>query len=302
MKESTLSIVTTLFKSENFIDDFFKRSLISAEKIFKNIEFIFVNDDSPDNSDYIISKLNSKSCKIRLINLSRNFGQHKAILTGLKYATGDYIWLLDSDLEDQPEWLISFYEKLKNHNADVIYGYNVERKTTTFNNFFAKLFYKVINKLVSLKIQPNSTTARLMKRNYKNALCSLNANKPLFFLFSEAGYKQIGAPVNKFYKGKSSYTFKMKLKIFLSSLLIYDLPLKLSLYSGIFFFLLSLVNILLVFINLLFLNKFLILPLYFGSLLFCTGFIIIIIGINIIYIKNKFRSSDDAIIKEILKI
>ena len=270
--------------------------------LFENIEFIFVNDNSPDNSENIISKLDANLGKIKLINLANNYGQHKAIITGLKHASGDYIWLLDSDLEEKPEWIIPFYEILKKNNADVIYGYNACRKDSFLNNIFAKLFYKIINKLIKYKIQPNAITARLMTNNYKNALVSLRLNKPLIFLFQQAGFKQIATPINKHYKGVSTYDFKMKLKIFLNSLLIFGIPVKLTLFSGLIFILFSLINIFILMFNLIIFQQYLIPLFYLSSASFFTGVIITFMGINTIYINNKFKNLDDVIIREIREL
>ena len=117
-----LSIVTTLYSSEKHIKEFYERSLINAENIFKNIEIIFVNDGSPDNSGLVAEGICQRDKRVTLIELSRNFGHHKAIMTGLQYAKGELIWLIDVDLEEKPEWLKEFHEEYKTNNYDVIFG------------------------------------------------------------------------------------------------------------------------------------------------------------------------------------
>ena len=111
-----VSIVSTLYQSASYIKEFYKRSLISAELIFKDVEFIFVNDGSEDESSAIVKDICDKDSRVTLIDLSRNFGHHKAIMTGLKHAKGKYVWLIDIDLEDQPEWIDSFHGKLLKNN------------------------------------------------------------------------------------------------------------------------------------------------------------------------------------------
>ena len=130
-----VSIVSPLYRSESYIKEFYKRSVISADKVFDDIEFIFVNDGSEDLSTQIVKDICDKDSRVTLIDLSRNFGQCKAIMTGLEHAKGDYVWLIDVDLEDQPEWINSFYDKLISNQLDVVYGVQDKRK-----------FYKVIRK------------------------------------------------------------------------------------------------------------------------------------------------------------
>src|SRR4030067_2507563 len=98
-----LSIVTTLFYSSPYINEFYNRISKSVKKITDDYEIIFVNDGSPDNSLEIAVDLYKKDQKVRVIDLSRNFGHHKAIMTGLRFAKGDKIFLINCDLEEAPE-------------------------------------------------------------------------------------------------------------------------------------------------------------------------------------------------------
>jgi len=93
-----LSIVTTLYRSAPYLEEFFARSCAVAEKITSSFEIIFVNDGSPDNSLQIALSLYERDGRLRIVDLSRNFGHHKAMMTGLAHARGDMVFLLDSDL------------------------------------------------------------------------------------------------------------------------------------------------------------------------------------------------------------
>src|SRR6056300_1938958 len=104
-----LSIVTTLYLSESYINQFYKRLLNTITNLnIVNYEIIFVDDHSPDNSLNLACEIAKKDNQVRVIELSRNFGHHKAMMTGLKNASGDKIFLIDSDLEEKPEYLKNF--------------------------------------------------------------------------------------------------------------------------------------------------------------------------------------------------
>ncbi len=107
-----LSIVTTMYMSEPYVLEFYRRARAAADKITPDVEIIFVDDGSPDAAlQQAVSLLDSDPC-VRVIQLSRNFGHHKAMMTGPAHATGDLVFLIDSDLEEDPALLEPFYEKL----------------------------------------------------------------------------------------------------------------------------------------------------------------------------------------------
>ena len=141
-----LSIVTTLYKSSEYVEEFYKRITKEAKKITDDYEIIFVDDGSPDDSLKKCVSLHKQDQKIKVIELSRNFGHHKAIMTGLSYAKGDFVFLIDSDLEEDPEFLEIFWEELQSgEDLDVVYGLQKSRKGGWFEKFSGGLFYKVFN-------------------------------------------------------------------------------------------------------------------------------------------------------------
>ena len=103
-----LSIVATLYRSSPFIDEFCARAAAAAAEITDDYEILLVNDGSPDDSLEKALSLRATDERIVVVDLSRNFGHHKAILAGLHHCRGEYVFLLDVDLEDQPEWLDHF--------------------------------------------------------------------------------------------------------------------------------------------------------------------------------------------------
>ena len=98
-----LSVVTTMYRSAPYIKEFYEKVLKSAQKITDDYEIIFVNDGSPDNSLEVAVNIHNNDPKVKVVDLSRNFGHHKAILAGLSNACGEKLFLLDCDLEESPE-------------------------------------------------------------------------------------------------------------------------------------------------------------------------------------------------------
>src|SRR6266481_9971297 len=124
----TLSIVTTLYDSAPYLEQFYLRTCAATEQITRDYEIILVNDGSPDNSLDIAISIHRRDKRVRVIDLSRNFGHHKAMMTGLTHAGGELVFLIDCDLEEEPELLEKFYRELKATEADVVFGVQQKRK------------------------------------------------------------------------------------------------------------------------------------------------------------------------------
>ncbi|MBI5664356.1 MAG: glycosyltransferase family 2 protein, partial [Nitrospirae bacterium] len=141
-----LSIVTTLYYSEPYIAEFYERISTAAQRITDDYELILVNDGSPDESLSAALALYEKDKRVIVIDFAKNFGHHKAIMTGLSYAQGDYVFLIDSDLEEQPENLDLFWNELHAApNIDVVYGTQYKRKGGWFEKITGNIFYKLFN-------------------------------------------------------------------------------------------------------------------------------------------------------------
>ena len=166
-----LSIVTCLFYSAPYIEEFYKRISATAQKITDDYEIIFVNDGSPDNSLEIAISLFEQDPKVKVIDLSKNYQHHKAIMTGLEHASGSLVFGIDCDLEEEPELLSTFYEEIKkNPDADVIYGVQEARKGGVFERQSGRLFYSLFNMLSNDRITPNLTSASLSTKRYIQSL------------------------------------------------------------------------------------------------------------------------------------
>ena len=127
-----LSIVTTLFKSAAYVAGFHERATRAAAAMTPDYEILFVNDGSPDDAAERAIALHQRDRHVRVLDLSRNFGHHRAMMTGLEHARGDLVFLLDVDLEEQPEWLGQFEQVMRETGADVVYGVQSRRKGGAF--------------------------------------------------------------------------------------------------------------------------------------------------------------------------
>jgi putative glycosyltransferase len=215
-----LSIVTTLYNSSPYIEEFYERMTKSAQKITDDYEIIFVDDGSPDDSLQKILRLFKSDRKIKVIELSRNFGHHKAIMTGLSHAQGEFVFLIDVDLEEKPELLNLFWEEMeKLEDIDVIYGIQKRRKGGWFERITGKWFWTILNALSDIEIPSNMITARLTTKKYNDALTKYRETE-LFLggVWPHAGFRQKAVPVQKGSWGRSSYTLRRKMRLMLNAI------------------------------------------------------------------------------------
>lgn len=217
--KKTLSIVTTLYKSDSVIEEFVSRAITAAEKMSMSYEIVLVNDGSPDASLKKASELQHKEPSIVIVDLARNFGHHPAILAGLSEAKGDLVFLIDSDLEEDPAWISHFFEKMCVTKADVVFGLQKRRKGGMFENITGIIFYSVFNFLCETKVPANFVTARLMTKQYVDAL--LEYGERALFLggtFVLTGFTQVPCAIDKSSRGTSTYSLYMRLKLFMDAL------------------------------------------------------------------------------------
>lgn len=129
-----------------------------------------VNDGSPDQSLELAVELAGQDEHVVVVDLSRNFGHHKAMMTGLAHASGDLVFLIDCDLEESPEWLTEFADTMEEKQCDVVYGVQQQRKGGWFERVSGQCFWSLFNTLSDISLPANIVTARLMTRRYVEAL------------------------------------------------------------------------------------------------------------------------------------
>lgn len=217
-----ISVVTTLYKSKVFLDQYITEIQIALKQIrCIDYELVFVNDGSPDDSLQYLIESKKEIPQIKVLDLSRNFGHHYAIQVGLDYASGDYIFLIDNDLETPPSVLIDFYKEIMNDlSLDVVYGYQEDRKGNFVEKCTGSIFWVLINKLSDTKIPQNILTERLMTKQYVESLLRLqDANVFLGGMMYWVGFNQKGLPIKKgLRKGASTYSLKRRSELMLQAI------------------------------------------------------------------------------------
>jgi putative glycosyltransferase len=216
----TVSVVTTLYRSAPYIEEFYRRILAQVQDLNVDYEIVFVDDGSPDNALEVALGVAKRDHHVLVVELSKNFGHHKAMMTGLGQATGDLVFLIDVDLEEPPEVLGEFYRLLTEKSVDIVFGIQQERHGTWFQRVTGEAFYHLYNLLSSNVIPRNQLRARLMTRRYVDAL--LRHKEQLFMieiLCNLTGFKQIAFPMNKTgYKGITSYTLARRIRLFINGI------------------------------------------------------------------------------------
>ena len=171
-----ISVIVSCYNEEESLPLFYKEMERVRKQDFEGIDFeyIFVNDGSKDNTLKEMKELRQNDKKVRYISFSRNFGKEAAMLAGLEAATGDYITLMDADLQDPPALLRQMYDYIKNEGYDCVGTRRVTRKgEPAIRSFFARMFYKIINKLSKVEMVDGARDYRLMTKQMVEAIISM---------------------------------------------------------------------------------------------------------------------------------
>ncbi|WP_420600108.1 glycosyltransferase family 2 protein [Neptuniibacter sp.] len=289
-----LSIVATLYQSAPYINEFYERVTSVAKKVSDEYEIILVNDGSPDNSLDLAIKLVEHDDKVVVVDLSRNFGHHKAMMTGLAHAKGELVFLLDSDLEEEPEWLEAFAEQMEREACDVVYGVQESRKGNWFERWSGNWFYRFFKILTGFELPENIVTMRLMSRRYVDALLG-HKEREVFMagLWHITGFEQRARTIVKHNTSETTYTLRRKLSLFVNSVTSFsNAPLVSIFYIGVSISLFASIYIGYLIVHWLFLTQ----PLsgwtsVMASIWLLGGMIISFIGVVGIYLSKIFSEA-----------
>jgi len=240
-----LSIVATLYNSSPFLAEFYRRASAAARaQAGDDYEIVLVNDGSPDDSLERAIDLSRQDAHVAVVDLSRNFGHHKAMMAGLEHAEGDLVFLIDSDLEEEPEWLADFHETMAQTGADVVYGRQQERKGNWFERWSGEVYYSVFNWLCNIEHPRNIVTARLMTRRYVEALLRHRERELVIScLWVITGFEQVDRVVRKLKTKGTNYSLSKKIEHATNAITSFsEVPLKLIFYIGVIVFGGALVN------------------------------------------------------------
>jgi len=287
-----LSIVATLYQSAPYILEFHQRASAAAKQLVgDDYEIVLVNDGSPDRSLDLAVQLTESDSHVVVVDLSRNFGHHKAMMTGLSYAKGERVFLIDSDLEEEPEWLLNFERQMNQEQCDVVFGVQKQRKGKWLEQWSGRWFYRIFRALTRIEQPDNIVTARLMTQRYVAALIAHRERElNIGALWITTGFDQSQQIVHKHATSPTSYTFTRKIGHLVNAITSFSsAPLVFTFYVGL---LISLSAVLFI--------AFLIFRFFFisappdgytsliASIWLFSGLIIFFIGLQGIYISKVF--------------
>ena len=187
-----ISVIVSCYNEEESLPLFYEEmSKVMDEMSQNDFELIFVNDGSRDNTLKEIKELRAKDKRVRYISFSRNFGKEAAMKAGLDYSTGDYVTLMDADLQDPPKMLPEMLNILEKEHYDCVGTRRVTRKgEPVIRSFFARKFYKIINKMSKVEMVDGARDYRLMTRQMVEAIKSCEEyNRYSKGLWSFVGFK-----------------------------------------------------------------------------------------------------------------
>ena len=251
-----ISVIVSCYNEEKALPLFYEEMEKVRTKDFEGIDFeyIFVDDGSKDNTLKEMKELKSKDDKVRFISFSRNFGKEAAMFAGIEASTGDYVTLMDADLQDPPALLREMYDTIKNEGYDCVGTRRVTRKgEPPIRSFFARMFYKIINKMSDIEMVDGARDYRLMTRQVIESIKSLKEyNRYSKGLWSFVGFKTKWLEYENVERvaGETKWSFWKLFKYALEGITAFSTtPLIISSIVGVLFCLISFIMILVIIIR-----------------------------------------------------
>ncbi|HFI0305343.1 TPA: glycosyltransferase family 2 protein [Streptococcus suis] len=242
-----ISVIVPCFNEEEVIPYFYDAMEVVRRKMREQFEYIFVNDGSKDGTLKVLRQLAAEGNGVRYISFSRNFGKEAALYAGLQAAQGELVTVMDVDLQDPPEMLTQMKAILDaNPELDCVGTRRVSRDgEPPIRSFFAKLFYKLMNKISQVEVVDGARDFRLMRRHMVDAILSVSEyNRFSKGIFAWVGFETEYLPYENVERvaGETSWSFWKLLSYSIEGIINFsDTPLNIASYTGFFTFLLSLV-------------------------------------------------------------
>ena len=291
-KNIKISVVSPVYRAEKMVQMLVERIVKSVSTITEDYEIILVNDASPDASWQAIEVECAKNQRVKGLNLSRNFGQHYAITAGLNYAKGEWVVVMDCDLQDRPEEILALYAKAQ-EGYDSVFAQRIQREDKWYKRLSSKLFYAVFGYLTDTKQDASVANFGIYHHNVVKAILQMGDRFRYFpTMVQWVGFKKGYLPVdhNERMEGKSSYNWSRLFRLALDTIIAFsDKPMRLMVKLGAFVTLIALV------IGVVYLIKYLMGDIAVAgfttliiSLWIIAGIIISLLGIVGLYIGKMF--------------
>ncbi|MGO0041990.1 glycosyltransferase family 2 protein [Streptococcus suis] len=242
-----ISVIVPCFNEEEAIPYFYDAMEKVRKEMGEQFEYIFVNDGSKDRTLTVLRQLSGQDRAVRHLSFSRNFGKEAALYAGLQAAQGELVTVMDVDLQDPPEMLMEMKAMLDgNPDLDCVGTRRVSRDgEPPIRSFFAKLFYKLMNKISQVEVVDGARDFRLMRRHMVDAILSVSEyNRFSKGIFAWVGFETEYLPYENVERvaGETSWSFWKLLSYSIEGIINFsDTPLNIASYTGFFTFLLSLV-------------------------------------------------------------
>jgi glycosyltransferase involved in cell wall biosynthesis len=289
-----ISVISPVYNSEKSILELVNRLNESLLVITNNFEIILVEDGGEDKSWEVISNISAKNNRVKGFKLSRNFGQHYAISCGLDHANGDYVVVMDCDLQDRPEEIVNLYKKII-EGYDVVVGRRKNRKDKFTKRLSSKFFALTLSYLIGTKVDHHVGNFGIYNKKVVNSIRNLKESIRVFSLMIQwVGFKRTSIEVEHSlrFEGSTTYNFNKLLKLALDIFLAYsDKPIRISIKIGLLIsaitFFIGLYNLYLYFANKITVPGYTSIIL---SIWFLSGLIICSIGLIGLYVGKIFES------------
>ncbi|MDD2181567.1 MAG: glycosyltransferase family 2 protein [Bacilli bacterium] len=250
-----LSLVVPCYNEEENVELFYNEVVKSFKGENFKYEIIFINDGSKDETVTILKDIASNSKEnIKIINFSRNFGKEAGMYAGLKESSGDYVSIIDADLQQHPSLVLEMLNILEgNPEHDSVAAFQEKRKDPFFKRIFSNLFYKIINKISDIEFVPGASDFRLLNRNMVNAILEMSE----YYRFSKGIFSFVG--FNTYYipyeaekraHGSSKWSFWGLFKYAIEGIVAFTTaPLRIATFIGILISLIAFIYLLILVIQ-----------------------------------------------------
>lgn len=288
-----ISVVIPVYGCRNALPELHRRLCESLEKITTSFEIILVDDCCPQNSWEEISRICKVDKRVVGIHLSRNFGQIRAITAGLDNSHGEWVVVMDCDLQDRPEAICELYQKAQ-EGYDVVFARREGRKDTAITKFLSKCFYKVYDYFTDGNFDSSICNFSISKRNVIDSYCRMREQNRAYTMFIRwLGFKQIAIDLkaDERFEGKSSYDFRRKMKMAFEIITSQsNKPLLFSIKTGFAIALMSLIYIIYLVLRVLITGDLLLgWATVVASIYLMGGLLLCAVGVVGIYIGNIFN-------------
>lgn len=290
-----ISVVIPVYGCRAALPELHRRLCESLEQIVDTFEIILVDDCCPQNSWEEIKKLCEKDKRVVGMHMSRNFGQIKAITAGLDKSRGDWIVVMDCDLQDRPESIIELYNKAQ-EGYDVVFAKREGRVDSAITKFLSRCFYKVYDYFTDGTFDSSICNFSISKRKVIDAYCRMREQNRAYTMFIRwLGFNQtaINLKADARYEGESSYNMKKKLKMAFEIITSQsNKPLMISVKAGFTIAVIALIYIIYVIVRALVVGDTLAgWPSLIGSIYLMGGILLCALGVVGIYVGNIFNEA-----------